>query len=232
MGTSYSVQYVSNRRSVSEDEKNYALQLAQAEISVLNNEGLLIIMKPSHVYSRFYVVNSFLSHSHRLKHSWHLLELPVLSLLYFSFNQAKILETLIMYFGCLIFTLFFFSFFKCLLHQNLPTEWVMKYISLENQDVFLRFGGREWRTRFNYNRPRKSAGLTSGWNHFAVDNNLEEFDVCVFEPGSPVNDSFCLDVKIFRVVEEITPLTALPSPSSGKGKRKSIKRLQEEQPIF
>ncbi|PON99158.1 B3 DNA binding domain containing protein [Trema orientale] len=147
IGTVYGMQYVSNRRPVSEDEKDYALQLAQAEISEPNSQGLLVIMKPSHVYTRFYVL--------------------------------------------------------------LPNEWVMKYISLENQDLYLRFGDKEWRTRFNYNRRRRSAGLTSGWNHFAVDNNLEEFDVCVFEPGSPVNNSFCLDVKIFRVVEEMTPPTAV-----------------------
>lgn len=112
---------------------------------------------------------------------------------------------------------------------------MLKYISLENQDLFLRYGEKEWRTRFNYNRLRKCSGLASGWNHFAVDNNLEEFDVCVFEPGSPVNNSFCLDVKIFRVVEEITPLTAVGSPTSGKSRkklRKSEEEVEEEEPIL
>ncbi|EXB38618.1 B3 domain-containing protein REM16 [Morus notabilis] len=162
----YSMQYVSNRRPITEDEKDRAMKLAEAEISESNNEGLLVVMKPTYVYKRFYVF--------------------------------------------------------------LPSDWVAKYISLENQDLFLRFGEREWRTRFNYNQVRSCAGLTSGWKHFAVDNNLEHFDVCVFEPGSPVNNSFCLDVKIFRVVPEVALLTPVGSPTSGKRGRKSSKIVEIE----
>lgn len=47
--------YISNRRPVTEDEKNKALQLAQAVCTI---DDFYIVMRPSHVYKRFYAVNS------------------------------------------------------------------------------------------------------------------------------------------------------------------------------
>ena len=104
-----------------------------------------------------------------------------------------------------------------------------KFITLENQDLYLRVGEKEWRTRFNYNRLRGSTGVTSGWKHFAVDNSLDRFDVCLLEPGSPVNNSLCLDVQIFRVVPEVTPLTLVATPKSGKRKKREDDEEEEDE---
>ena len=82
----------------------------------------------------------------------------------------------------------------------------------QNQDVILRTGGNEWHARYTKDRDRNNGGLTGGWKHFALDNHLEEFDVCVFTPAGK-NDShlWIMDVCIFRVVEEITPLDKVGS---------------------
>jgi len=45
--------FISNRRPVTEDEIKNAFALAQAERT---EDGLVIVMRPSHVYKRFFVV--------------------------------------------------------------------------------------------------------------------------------------------------------------------------------
>lgn len=99
-------------------------------------------------------------------------------------------------------------------------------MTLKNQDFYLRYGEEEWRTRLNYYQSRKCVGITSGWKHFAVDNNLEQFDVCIFDPCNREDGPFCVDVKIFRVVPEVTCLTPVKSPNSGKSGRKSSKSVE------
>ncbi|XP_057975152.1 B3 domain-containing protein REM16-like isoform X2 [Malania oleifera] len=135
------VQYVSNRRPVNEDEKEMALEMALAKSS---KEGFLVVMRPTHVYKRFFMV--------------------------------------------------------------IPSEWVNKHLSGQSQDVILRHKENTWPARY-YARG-SYAGLTGGWKHFSVENNIEEFDVCLFEPAAQLNDTVVLDVYIFRVVEEIVPLTS------------------------
>jgi hypothetical protein len=49
--------YTSNRRPVTKAEIENTLQLAQAACT---DESLLVTMRPSHVYKRFFVVNYFL----------------------------------------------------------------------------------------------------------------------------------------------------------------------------
>ncbi|GAV79745.1 B3 domain-containing protein [Cephalotus follicularis] len=98
-------------------------------------------------------------------------------------------------------------------YMVIPSGWLTKHLSLENQEVFLRVREKTWHTRFYYIKSRKCGGLASGWKTFAVDNNLEEFDVCVFEPASPASYPLVLDVRIFRVLQEAAPLTQV-SPSS------------------
>ncbi|XP_057974032.1 B3 domain-containing protein REM16-like [Malania oleifera] len=133
------VQYISNRRPVTEEEKDKTLQKA---LATSNKEGFLVIMRPTHVYKRFFVV--------------------------------------------------------------VPTEWVTSHLSWQSQDVILRHKENIWHAKY-YARGR-NAGLTGGWKHFAVENNLEEFDVCVFELGDQLHNTVVLDVGIFRVVEEMVPL--------------------------
>lgn len=96
----------------------------------------------------------------------------------------------------------------------------MDHLAPENQDIILRIEKTCWRTRFNYNKVRRVGGLSSGWKYFAVDNNLEEFDVCLFVPGAPIGDTFVLNVTIFRVVQELALFTGVVSPTSKAGKRK------------
>lgn len=51
----YQVQYVSDRRTITEAEKEKALQLAHV---ALTSESFIVVMRPTHVYKRFYLVNS------------------------------------------------------------------------------------------------------------------------------------------------------------------------------
>jgi len=96
--------------------------------------------------------------------------------------------------------------------QFLPNQWVTKSTPFRNQEVILRVGKDEWPVRFNFNSRRQFGGLTSGWKHFSISNNLEEFDVCVFEPvTNPSGPPVVLEVKIFRVVAHVVPLTRMPS---------------------
>ncbi|KAF3446239.1 hypothetical protein FNV43_RR11418 [Rhamnella rubrinervis] len=152
----YFTQYVSSRRPVTEEEKKEALISASRE---LDSESFMLVMRPSHVYKRFYVL--------------------------------------------------------------MPSFWSMNHLGPEKQDLILRIEKNCWRTRFSYNKVRRAGALTCGWKYFAVDNNLEEFDVCLFKPGAQIANTYVLDVQIFRAVHEITPLTGV---ASAKSKTKSNKR--------
>jgi hypothetical protein len=110
-----------------------------------------------------------------------------------------------------------------LLGQYIPSERLTDHLSSENQDIFLRCNNDTWRTRYNFYPSRRYGGITGGWKHFALDNNLEEFDVCLFKPAADtIEDTVVLDVSIFRVVQEITPPT-LSTPARKRGRRKLIK---------
>ncbi|CAL5373044.1 unnamed protein product [Camellia sinensis] len=91
---------------------------------------------------------------------------------------------------------------------------VYKFFLLEIQ---LRVPPREkkWTAQVRY-RP---AGIVvhKGWSKFSVDNNLEEHDVCIFElsqGGKGNNMPVVLDVFIYRVVDELVPLTQSYVPLS------------------
>lgn len=75
-------------------------------------------------------------------------------------------------------------------------------ISLETQDVILRIGDDMWRIKYYYQKSKHSGGLSTGWKKFVMAHNLQEHDVCVFEPGNRINDALVLDVYIFRVHQE------------------------------
>lgn len=82
-------------------------------------------------------------------------------------------------------------------------------------------GEIEWPAKYSFEHGRRTGGLTGGWKHFAVDNNLEEFDVCVFKLADQTNKPFIMDVQIFRVIGEFTPLDKVNS--GGKRGRKAIR---------
>ncbi|KAH9758459.1 B3 domain-containing protein REM16 [Citrus sinensis] len=140
--------FTSNRRPVTQDEKNNALLMAQA---VSTTDSFTVVMRPTHVYKRFYMA--------------------------------------------------------------IPASWMSKYLTLENQDVILRLNEKTWITRFQFCKPRCSGGLSGGWKNFAVDNHLDEFDVCVFSPDNPGTKPMVLNVSIFRVVNAVVPLTQV-APAS------------------
>ncbi|KAL8166305.1 hypothetical protein V2J09_007804 [Rumex salicifolius] len=88
--------------------------------------------------------------------------------------------------------------------MTIPAKFAKVHLGPKNQDVILCMGEKKWTTKFSFSR----GGLGSGWKQFSLENNLEESDVCLFklinqENGEPV----MLDVNIYRVVDEVTPLT-------------------------
>ncbi|XP_021896518.1 B3 domain-containing protein REM16-like isoform X1 [Carica papaya] len=89
--------------------------------------------------------------------------------------------------------------------MSIPSSWVIRNLSLENQDVILRTNGNMWYARFSCYKPRHSGGLLAGWKKFVLDNHLDEFDVCVFEPVRLGSNPIVLDVRIFRVVQAAIP---------------------------
>lgn len=94
-----------------------------------------------------------------------------------------------------------------LLFQTISPAWIKKYLTFETQGIILRFKHRRWTVKYYINKTRGQGGLSGGWMKFSLDNNLEESDVCVFKLANPVTKPVTLDVQIFRVVNEITPLT-------------------------
>ncbi|XP_050236545.1 B3 domain-containing protein REM16-like isoform X2 [Mercurialis annua] len=97
--------------------------------------------------------------------------------------------------------------------MSVPHTWVSKYItSEENQHVSLRIKEKTWQIRFSFRKQKKRGdkedrgGFGGGWKNFVLDNSIKLFDVCVFEPGIPSDNMMVLDVNIFRVVKDTSPL--------------------------
>ncbi|CAN1323700.1 B3 domain-containing protein REM16 [Linum perenne] len=86
---------------------------------------------------------------------------------------------------------------------SIPCGWMNKHLNmLLKHPVSLKMNGKTWNTRFVYQQARKSGGLSAGWRSFAVDNNLQEFDVCVFNPEAPFHTSMSLNVNVVRAIED------------------------------
>ncbi|CAL5383650.1 unnamed protein product [Camellia sinensis] len=159
----YPLQYVSSRRSITEEEKDKALQMAHASST---KDSFIVVMRPSHVYKGFYM--------------------------------------------------------------SIPSEWATSHLPRKSQEVILRVKENTcvkentWHARFYYRV--YGGGLTGGWRNFSVENNLEEFDVCLFELASGTSDTISMNVSIYRVIEEIRPLTRMTPPSSTRGKNSKYLR--------
>ncbi|XP_050236573.1 B3 domain-containing protein REM16-like [Mercurialis annua] len=88
-----------------------------------------------------------------------------------------------------------------------PWVWVSKHItSEENQYIILRIKEKTWQIRLYYRKQLSRGSFAGGWKGFVLDNSIKESDVCVFEPGIPLDNMIVLDVNIFRVVQEMSPL--------------------------
>ncbi|KAL9256448.1 B3 domain-containing protein [Drosera capensis] len=94
-------------------------------------------------------------------------------------------------------------------HMSIPAEWIKKHMTAEDQDLTLRVGEETWSVRFNYCAKERDAVFGSGRKKFVLDNFLEESDVCVFKLASQKGEAVILDVRIFRVVQEVTPPTTV-----------------------
>ncbi|KAG5543346.1 hypothetical protein RHGRI_016167 [Rhododendron griersonianum] len=78
---------------------------------------------------------------------------------------------------------------------SIPSEWALSHLLHKNLDVILRVKEKEntWHANY-YGGVGNSGGLVGGWKDFAVENNLEESDVCLFELTSGTHDGIVMDV--------------------------------------
>jgi hypothetical protein len=87
--------------------------------------------------------------------------------------------------------------------QNIPSKFVRESLPQTNKKMTLWDPqGKSWEVNYVYYNDRSVAAFSGGWGKFAIGNNLEKLDVCVFELFK--EDNF--KVHIYRVVPEITPL--------------------------
>ncbi|KAJ1410453.1 DNA-binding barrel domain superfamily [Sesbania bispinosa] len=100
----------------------------------------------------------------------------------------------------------------------LPSCFAEKHLNEVSGFIKLQISdGREWPVRCLYRGGR--AKLSQGWFEFALENNLGEGDVCVFELLK-VKD-VVLQVTIFRVTEDV----GLSSPPSQKNQNVSSAKM-------
>ncbi|KAK6160776.1 hypothetical protein DH2020_004157 [Rehmannia glutinosa] len=81
--------------------------------------------------------------------------------------------------------------------MSIPVEWARIHFPNGSQEVELRVNDKTWVARYHYKG--YSGGLSGGWKKFVLENFLEEFD------WNAYGDYCTLNVKIFRVVEEVIP---------------------------
>ncbi|KAL0360770.1 UNVERIFIED_CONTAM: hypothetical protein Sradi_3761500 [Sesamum radiatum] len=104
--------------------------------------------------------------------------------------------------------------------MSVPAEWARFHLPNKSHDIELRINGNIWKAKYQYKG--YGGGLTGGWKNFVLENFLEEFDVCLFDLISGTDDTIILDVKIFRVVEEVIPPSqVMQETSRGTSERAS-----------
>ncbi|PIN16087.1 hypothetical protein CDL12_11264 [Handroanthus impetiginosus] len=87
--------------------------------------------------------------------------------------------------------------------MSIPAEWAKANLPSRDESIVLRVKDQEWLAKYHYKG--YGGGLTGGWRNFVMDNFLEAFDVCLFEHSKGTDNAFILDVKIFRVIQEVIP---------------------------
>ncbi|KAG5543345.1 hypothetical protein RHGRI_016167 [Rhododendron griersonianum] len=152
---SYLLQYVSNRKPITEAEEENALKMARAASTP---NSFMVVMRPTHVYRKFFMA--------------------------------------------------------------IPSDWVRSRLPRKSQDVTLRVKENEktWHAKYECRFGRGASGLVGGWKDFVFENNLEEFDVCLFELASGTHDRIVMDVSIFRVVAEVSALTRVSHSPTKRGR--------------
>lgn len=88
-------------------------------------------------------------------------------------------------------------------NQSLPGSFPFKHLPDDSGEIFLHDPKkRQWTVRY---LTSKRPALSGGWGKFAVGNNIEVDDVCIFELIAKCH----LKVHIFRVLEDIKPLLSI-----------------------
>ncbi|PNT63993.1 B3 domain-containing protein Os11g0197600 isoform X2 [Brachypodium distachyon] len=86
--------------------------------------------------------------------------------------------------------------------MNLPCGFVRDCLPRANKKLKLWDPqGKSWDVNYVYYSARAVGAFSGGWSKFSLGNNLEKFDICVFELISKDD----IKVHIYRVVPEITP---------------------------
>lgn len=109
--------------------------------------------------------------------------------------------------------------------QAIPSGWSRQHLPPKNLDVILEVSGatETWSSRFLFSKGRNYGVLGGGWKAFVLQNKLEEFDVCVFEPvneeqldlvNKGEHDTVNMEVTIFQVARDVAPLAQVASSSS------------------
>lgn len=98
-------------------------------------------------------------------------------------------------------------------YMTIPSEWKPRCFFKKGQDVTLRVEEKTWLCKISFTRSNIGS-QGSGWRNFVRDNYLEEFDVCLFVPSGSKNESYVLDVNIFRVVPEVVPPSSVTPPTA------------------
>ncbi|KAI8549798.1 hypothetical protein RHMOL_Rhmol06G0053300 [Rhododendron molle] len=248
----YLLQYVSNRKPVTEAEEVNALKMARA---VSTPNSFMVVMRPTHVYRKFYMaipsdwVRSRLPHKSqdvtlRVKENektWHakyecrfgrgasglvggwkdfafennLEEFDVCLFELASGTHDRIVMDV--------------SIFR-VVAESIPSGWAFSHLLHKNQDVILHVKEKEntWHASYYGRVGVNSGGLVGGWKDFTIENNLDEFDVCLFEIASETHDEIVMDVSIFRVVAEVSALTQVSHSPSKRGRSSKYRRKSNE----
>lgn len=96
--------------------------------------------------------------------------------------------------------------------QAVPVSWSRKHLPARPVEVVLRLTGstETWRLRYRHQMSRNCGVFTGDWKMFSLQNSLQAFDVCVFEPTSDEEldliqkteySTITMNVTIFRVQE-------------------------------
>lgn len=96
--------------------------------------------------------------------------------------------------------------------QTIPSDWLCKHFPPRSKNVILQMDGNTWRAKYQHltRGTSETGGLTGGWKTFALENKLEEFDVCVFKLVSNTEEDIVMDVTVFRVINDVVPLAQVP----------------------
>ncbi|KAL6868180.1 hypothetical protein ACP4OV_015025 [Aristida adscensionis] len=93
--------------------------------------------------------------------------------------------------------------------MDLPREFVQESLPKTSKKLTLWDPqGKPWEVSYVYCDDTGVAAFSGNWGKFAVGNNLEKFDVCIFELFKEDN----IKVHIFRAVLELTPLLRNSNP--------------------